>query len=300
MAAAESALLPVVERRLIDPFRIWVCQTEVRGISPGDIPGPTDPLWRDPGCGAQYDNDFERGKRTTRDPQGMPADVGRLLVWLRSEAMVRLWEEVTGIAKLSDDPTLHGGGLHVLAGGGWLNTHLDYARHPVLEGYERRVNLILFLNPEWRQEWGGAFEMCRPDGSVAERVHPAPGRLVAFEPSDVSYHATQRIVLGAGPGDVGCVYLAPPALGDASPGPVPAEPRAAVRCKLCTPPTSPSFRSSCRRIWANGCVAERVGHSNQTEYKSVSLPPAVFDGTPIERVGGMSWRLRLVQPVPRT
>ncbi len=158
-----------------------------------------------------YQNDCERGKRTTRDPARMPATVAALLAWMRSEPLVGLWTERTGIAGLIDDPTLHGGGLHVLAGGGWLNTHLDYAKHPVVTGYERRLNLILFLNPEWEEAWGGGFEVCRPDGSVAERIYPAPGRLLAFETSDLSYHGTQRTVPDAPDRITLAVYYLAPA-----------------------------------------------------------------------------------------
>lgn len=210
MVAAESARVPVVERHLTDPFRVWVCQSGVSGIAAEAIPGPADSLWREPGMGARYENDCERGKRTTRDVPRMPAEAARRLAWLRSAAMLEYWGIQTGIAGLIDDATLHGGGLHVLAGGGWLNTHLDYARHPLMVGYERRVNLLLFLNNHWRDEWGGAFEVCRPDGTVVERIYPAPGRLVVFETSDVSYHGTERTT-GAAPDRVtlAAYYLAP-------------------------------------------------------------------------------------------
>ncbi|CAN0513787.1 unnamed protein product, partial [Phaeothamnion confervicola] len=121
------------------------------------IPAAADPLWQEPGGGGVYDNDCEHGKRTTRDSARMPPAVAERLAWMRSADQVRAWGVRAGISGLIDDPTLHGGGLHVMADGGWLNTHLDYARHPVVAGYERRVNLILFLNTDGREEWGGAF-----------------------------------------------------------------------------------------------------------------------------------------------
>ena len=202
--------LPVHKHRT-EPFRVWVCETGLPGLPPGSVAPATDPMWRESGSGAVYENDFERGKRTTRDPSRMPDRAADLLAWLRSSEMVRLWAQRTGITGLIDDPTLHGGGLHVVSGGGWLNTHLDYALHPVVEGHERRVNLILFLNPEWREEWGGAFEVCRPDGSVAERIFPAPGRLLAFETSDLSYHGTQKTAPDAPDRITLAVYFLAPA-----------------------------------------------------------------------------------------
>lgn len=188
MDLAAPPSLPRIVRHLTEPFPLWVCETGLTGVEPTDLPPADASLWREPGTGAVYENDCERGKRATRDVTRLPPEVARLLAWLRSDAMTGLWAERTGIAGLADDPTLHGGGLHVLAGGGWLNTHLDYARHPTLSDLERRLNLVLFLNPEWREEWGGAFEACAPSGSPVQRVYPAPGRLVAFETTDLSYH----------------------------------------------------------------------------------------------------------------
>lgn len=205
------ALVAAVSRYSTDPFPVWVCDTDWSGVSGERVPPAADPLWQEPGGGGVYENDCEHGKRTTRDPVRMPHAVAERLAWMRSADQVWAWAERTGIAGLIDDPTLHGGGLHVMAGGGWLNTHLDYARHPVVAGHERRLNLILFLNTEWREEWGGAFEVCRPDGTVAERIYPAPGRLIAFETSDLSYHGVQPIAAGAPERVTLAVYYLAPA-----------------------------------------------------------------------------------------
>lgn len=179
----------VVVSRVIDcPFRVWVFETQLRAalaVAPKD-----DPVWREPGAGATYENDCERGKRTTRDPAAVLAMTGIPLAAVSNGERAEWWSATTGIRGLEADPTLHGGGLHVTAAGGWLTPHLDYARHPHLPGRERRLSTILFLSPEWREEWGGAFLACHPDGSVAHRIYPAPGRVVAFETGDLSYHGT--------------------------------------------------------------------------------------------------------------
>lgn len=164
-----------VSREMTDPFRVWVCETPLGGLNLSSVPPASDPAWRVPGMGAVYANDCESRKRTTRDYNAMPPLVAATLAWLRSRPLVREWSRLTGIDGLEDDPTLHGGGLHVTAAGGWLNPHLDYARHPHVPDRERRLSLILFLNNEWREEWGGAFLVCHPDGSVAHKVYPAPG-----------------------------------------------------------------------------------------------------------------------------
>ncbi|CAD7957965.1 unnamed protein product, partial [Amoebophrya sp. A120] len=57
------------------------------------------------------------------------------------------------------DPVIHGGGLHAMPRGGRLNMHLDYEKHPFLKNKQRRLNVIFFLNDEWREEWNGDVQL---------------------------------------------------------------------------------------------------------------------------------------------
>ena len=174
----------MVETSGREPFRWWVFDGCEFGVV---VPPPPDDLaWE-----ARYDNDAERGKRTTRRIADVPGLLP-LFERLRSAASLAEWSARLG-CPVEDDPTLHGGGLHVTGPGGWLNTHLDYDRHPHVPDRRRAVNLIAFLNPEWRPEWGGALCLCDPSGAVVERIHPTPGRLAAFEVSDLSYHGVEPV-----------------------------------------------------------------------------------------------------------
>jgi Rps23 Pro-64 3,4-dihydroxylase Tpa1-like proline 4-hydroxylase len=74
----------------------------------------------------------------------------RFLAWL---------SRLTGIPGLIADPSLEGGGLHQAGRGGFLNVHTDFSHHHYHETWRRRVNLILYLNPAWRAEWGGSIEL---------------------------------------------------------------------------------------------------------------------------------------------
>ena len=74
----------------------------------------------------------------------------RFLAWL---------SRLTGIPNLMADPGLEGGGLHQAGRGGFLNVHTDFSHHHYHPRWRRRVNLILYLNPAWRAEWGGAIEL---------------------------------------------------------------------------------------------------------------------------------------------
>jgi 2OG-Fe(II) oxygenase superfamily len=162
------------------PFRWWVIDNWCEPVSISDIPPECDYRWE-----ARYENDLERGKRTTRQ---IPPAFDFIFNRLTSFNCEAAWCARTGEI-LERDPTNHGGGLHVTRSGGYLACHLDYDLHPKLTGKRRALNLIAFLNPEWREEWGGALCLCDPMGEVVKRIFPAPGRLAAFETHDTSYHA---------------------------------------------------------------------------------------------------------------
>lgn len=144
-----------------------------------------------PGWEARYENDTERHKRTTRHLIDFPA-CRTIVNRLCEPGTISEWSARIGYT-VEDDPTMHGGGLHVTAPGGWLSTHLDYDRHPYVSGKRRALNLIAFLNHEWRHEWGGALVLCDAMGEAKKRIYPAPGRLVAFEVGDLSYHGVEPV-----------------------------------------------------------------------------------------------------------
>jgi 2OG-Fe(II) oxygenase superfamily len=95
---------------------------------------------------------------------------------------------ITGIQGLIPDLTLQGGGLHQSVSGGFLDVHVDFNRHPETK-LHRRLNLICYLNKEWRREYEGYLELW--DMSRHRRVEmiaPTFNRCVIFETNEISYH----------------------------------------------------------------------------------------------------------------
>lgn len=107
---------------------------------------------------------------------------------LNSSQFIEFLEEMTGIKGLIADPHQMGGGLHETARGGHLSIHADFNMHPRLKAH-RRMNLILFLNEDWKEEYGGALELWKTDMSACEKsVLPVIGRAVVFNTTSDSYH----------------------------------------------------------------------------------------------------------------
>jgi Rps23 Pro-64 3,4-dihydroxylase Tpa1-like proline 4-hydroxylase len=135
----------------------------------------------------QYNNPIEN-KFATDDIRKFPPIIAKVIHSLNSQELVSKVEKLMGVTELFSDPYLHGGGLHCSKNGGKLDIHLDYSLHPKLK-MERRCNLILYLSPNWDENWGGHFEMWNQDISKCEkRVAPKFNRAVIFNTDDHSFH----------------------------------------------------------------------------------------------------------------
>lgn len=97
-------------------------------------------------------------------------------------------ERLTRIAGLIPDPHFAGGGLHRIERGGFLDVHADFNFYDRL-GLERRLNLLLYLNRGWKEEYGGHLELWdRTMSHCAKRILPAFNRCVLFSTTDESFH----------------------------------------------------------------------------------------------------------------
>jgi hypothetical protein len=57
------------------------------------------------------------------------------------------------------DPLNHGGGLHQGKKNSFLDMHLDFNYHPLHKGWYRNMNLLLYLNKEWKPEYKGHLNL---------------------------------------------------------------------------------------------------------------------------------------------
>lgn len=96
--------------------------------------------------------------------------------------------KVMKIEKVIPDPYFTGGGLNVTMRGGLLDVHVDGNYHDAT-GLNRRLNALVYLNPEWEEAWGGEFGIYDEKGEVClKKVPPLHNRLVVFDSHDKSFH----------------------------------------------------------------------------------------------------------------
>ncbi|MGZ4688311.1 MAG: 2OG-Fe(II) oxygenase [Acidimicrobiia bacterium] len=112
-----------------------------------------------------------------------------VLADLHSDRFVKFLETLTGIQDLFIDESLECGGLHQSVAGGFLNVHADFTVHPLHRSWARRVNILLYLNEDWDDAWGGQLELWSKDMKRYERkVSPLRNRAAIFSTDKDSFH----------------------------------------------------------------------------------------------------------------
>ena len=143
--------------------------------------------------GKQYTGMNERGKVEITDLAHFPEPVQRLHTALGAPDFIEDLEYITGIDNLLPDPTLNGGGMHMTGPRGRLDVHVDF-NFMEQTGLHRRLNLLLYLNPEWPQAWGGEVEFW--DRDIKTRCHsflPRLNRCLLFATSEISFHGVSPV-----------------------------------------------------------------------------------------------------------
>lgn len=134
-----------------------------------------------------YNRDQERFKRSY-SPEILPTFSRQLFYTFNSRPFVQLFENISGIKGLIPDPYFAGGGFHEISEGGHLSVHADFNHHAIMN-VERRVNVLIYLNKDWSDEYGGQLELWDNDMTrCVQSIVPAFNRCVLFSTTSKSNH----------------------------------------------------------------------------------------------------------------
>lgn len=135
-----------------------------------------------------YENPNEK-KHATKGDEKFGPNTLKLINYLNSEEFLAFLNKFTGIKeKLVADPYFEGGGFHQIKPGGFLKIHVDFHKHREMK-LDRRLNLLLYLNKDWKEEYGGHFELWERDMSKSvTRILPIFNRMAMFSTNGDSYH----------------------------------------------------------------------------------------------------------------
>jgi hypothetical protein len=119
----------------------------------------------------------------------LPPFIRQVISELNSPPFLDFVSRLTGIEGLMADEMLEGGGLHQSMRGGFLNVHADFTVHPHKRTWQRRVNILIYLNPDWKPEYRGDLELWdRQMKGVEQKISPIFNRCVIFNTDEDSFH----------------------------------------------------------------------------------------------------------------
>lgn len=135
----------------------------------------------------EFDSKYEKKLQMNTDRNLGPV-TRAFLHNLNSEPFLNFLEKLTGISGLIPDPYLIGGGLHKIPRGGKLGIHVDFNRHKQMRVF-RRINVLVYLNKDWEEEYGGHFELWDGlNGSCITKILPIYNRMAIFSTTADSFH----------------------------------------------------------------------------------------------------------------
>jgi len=154
------------------------------------FPDPTWQHWH------RFQDAYQHQKLACGDIDRLPPLFQDMVHELSGPAFLSFLEAVTGIRGLIPDPYLAGGGLHSSGPGGILAPHADFHAYGRL-GLYRRINVLVYLNPDWHEEYGGCLELFRKgDSAPSASIVPVFGRMMMFVTDDRSIHGFTKPVMG--------------------------------------------------------------------------------------------------------
>ena len=115
-----------------------------------------------------------------------------LFTELNSIDFIKHIESITGISNLiTNDITLKGAGIHRIKNNGFLKLHTDFNSYISDNNgkLDRRINLLIYMNPNWKDEYNGHLWLCTQSDMVCiEPISPILNRAVVFSTTNSSIH----------------------------------------------------------------------------------------------------------------
>lgn len=151
------------------------------------FPHPNSEIWKSPS------NIHMQNRSVTRQsPLGLKESLlnenqRRLFMELNSGLFITFLEKLTGIQGLIPDPYFAEGGYVMSRSGSFLDIHADFSHHDKLR-LERRLNVLIYLNNEWKNEYEGALNLYDKKLNLMKRIYPIANRVAIFSTSDNSFH----------------------------------------------------------------------------------------------------------------
>lgn len=141
-----------------------------------------------------YNRDtFREKKRTSADLSTYNKILSDITYAFQDRRVVELIADLVGFEQLEPDPKLYAGGLSMMFPGDYLNPHIDNSHDGERSRY-RRLNLLYYVSPDWKIEYGGNFELWDEQRLNPKTLAALTNRLVVMETNKTSWHSVSEVI----------------------------------------------------------------------------------------------------------
>ena len=135
---------------------------------------------------------FRERKFTSKAFDRFDPILGDVTFAFQDPRIVKVVEQITGIAEQVPDSLLYAGGLSAMAKGHFLGPHIDNS-HDSSRHYYRTLNLLYYITPDWDEANGGNLQLWNRDVSKNVTIHSRFNRLVLMETTPTSWHSVNEV-----------------------------------------------------------------------------------------------------------
>ncbi len=137
-------------------------------------------------------NSFRERKKTSADLGLFVPILTEVTYAMQDLKVVDKIADAVGIQGLEPDPLLYAGGLSMMSQGDFLNPHIDNSHDGARRRF-RRLNLLYYVTPEWKEEYGGNFELWNESKTIPKTVVSRCNRLLVMETTATSWHSVSPV-----------------------------------------------------------------------------------------------------------
>ena len=135
---------------------------------------------------------FREKKNTIQYIKDLDDIIEDIIYAFQDNKIIKLISEITDIQNLIADPHLYAGGISMMRKGDFLNPHIDNSHDKDKKNY-RRLNLLFYVSPDWKDEYGGNFELWDDRVQVPKAILSKFNRLIVMETNRKSWHSVNKV-----------------------------------------------------------------------------------------------------------
>ncbi len=138
---------------------------------------------------------FNAKVRSSIGRSGLSSSILNLIDHLQSDAFLKELRVLSGKPDLVPDLNLVQGGVLSYQDGHFVNLHTDNQTHPFDLGLKTSLSLLVYLNPDWKDEYKGFLEIRdKKNTETIAKIKPSHNRLVIMEANKDSIHGLPEVI----------------------------------------------------------------------------------------------------------